>query len=480
LRENGKQRTENVFLEIHVEGINDARTWKCALEFYYANEESFYCRPVQASDGGLMEVPNIAGEVTIAFLPPMSGLAASETRLDSGALNVRLGEGRTAEVLRNLCYEVLQGEDGDRRWDSIIDMMRELFGVSLNQPRYVAERGEITMSYRDQSGVELDLSASGRGQQQTLLLLAHMHANRGSVLMLDEPDAHLEVLRQRQIYEVLNQNAAATGSQIIAASHSEAILNEAADRDVVIAFVGTPHRIDDRGSQVRKALSEVGFDQYYQAEQTGWVLYLEGSTDLAVLRALAQELDHPAKAALDRPFVHYVLDQPSKAESHFRALREAKTNLIGIAIYDRLTRELPRGEGLEHLMWRAKEIENYLCEREALLSFAESLGETQQGSLFGVEWKQAMVESIQEIESALTALGKPDPWGNDVKATDDFLDPVFAKFYQKLGIENLTRKSSYYELAQFVSRDYIDDDVVTKLDAIHRVANNAIQGKVDE
>lgn len=55
------------------------------------------------------------------------------------------------------------------------------------------------MTYRTRAGVQLDLSASGRGQQQTLLLLAHMTANPGSVLLLDEPDAHLEILRQRQI-----------------------------------------------------------------------------------------------------------------------------------------------------------------------------------------------------------------------------------------------------------------------------------------
>jgi hypothetical protein len=333
------------------------------------------------------------------------------------------------------------------------------------------------MTYKDQGGAELDLSSSGRGQQQTLLLLAYMSANRGSVLMLDEPDAHLEVLRQRQIYDVLNRSAAATGSQILAASHSEAILNEAADRDVVIAFVGKPHRIDDRGSQVRTALTEVGFDQYYQAEQTGWVLYLEGSTDRAVLRALARELDHPAATALERPFVHYVTNQPGQAESHFRALREAKPDLIGIAIYDRLQKDLPQGEGLEHLMWRAREIENYLCERDALLAFVESQGSVEHGSLFGEEWTQAMDESIRDIESALAALGKPEPWGDEIKATDDFLDPVFAKFYQKLGIQNLTRKSSYYELARFVEREQIDEDVVIKLDAIHRVAENATRGK---
>lgn len=92
------------------------------------------------------------------------------------------------------------------------------------------------------------------GLQQTLLLLAYISAHPGSVLLLDEPDAHLEILRQRQIYQVLTELAREYGSQIVAASHSEVILNEAADRDVIIVFLGTPHRIDDRGSQLLKSL----------------------------------------------------------------------------------------------------------------------------------------------------------------------------------------------------------------------------------
>src|SRR3970282_878169 len=122
------------------------------------------------------------------------------------------------------------------------------------------------MAYEEPNGIKLDCSSSGRGLQQTLLLLSHLYANPGAVLLLDEPDAHLEVLRQRQTYNLLIQIAEQQGSQIIAASHSEIVLAEAADRDVVIAFVGVPHRIDDRGSQVLKSLRDIGFDQYYQAE----------------------------------------------------------------------------------------------------------------------------------------------------------------------------------------------------------------------
>ena len=47
----------------------------------------------------------------------------------------------------------------------------------------------------------------------------------------------IEILRQRQIYRLLRL---LRSNQIIAASHSEVLLNEAADKDLVIAFVGEP------------------------------------------------------------------------------------------------------------------------------------------------------------------------------------------------------------------------------------------------
>ena len=103
----GRQRTSNIRIDLVVEGVTSDQHWECGLEFDYANEESFYCRPLRLSKDGTavrMPVPDEAGRTRIAFLPPLSGLAATETRLDHGAVNVRIGEGRTAEVLRNLCF----------------------------------------------------------------------------------------------------------------------------------------------------------------------------------------------------------------------------------------------------------------------------------------------------------------------------------------------------------------------------------------
>ena len=471
----GKQITRNIRIDIIIEGVTNGKKWRCGLEFDYANEESFYCRPLRLDDSKSperMAIPDVAYKTRIAFLPPMSGLATNEVRLDPGALNVLLGEGRTAEVLRNLCYRVL-AENGDRtRWQKICDEIQRLFGVSLNDPVYNAERGDIELTYRDQ-GVQLDMSSAGRGLQQTLLVLAHLVANPGCVLLIDEPDAHLEILRQREIYQLLTDSALEVGSQIIAASHSEVVLNEAADRDVVVAFVGRPHRIDDR-AQVAKALKEIGFDQYYQAETQGWILYLEGATDLTILLGFARSLAHPAQRALERPFVKYVGNQPIKARDHFYGLREAMPDLVGFALFDRINKELHEGRALVERMWSKCEIENYICREENLLSWAKSHAESEGvGPLFSAPWAQHMRESIEEISAALAKLNKGSPWSPDTKVSDEFLTPLFRTFFARLELPNMMNKTDFHVLTRFVPKERVDDEVVQVLDDIYGVAQRA-------
>jgi predicted ATPase len=483
-RVEGGQQTRNVRVDIAVTGVTDGKQWTCGLEFDYANEESFYCRPLRlsdAADSARMPVPEQAAEVRIAFLPPMSGLASNETRLDPGAVQVRLGEGRTAEVLRNICHQVAQENPG--AWNDIVETTQRLFGARVEKPFYIPERGEIEMRFRTRAGAtRLDLSSSGRGFQQTLLLLTHLAANPGSVLLLDEPDAHLEILRQRQVYQILVETARRHDCQVIAASHSEVVLNEAADRDVVVAFLGKPHRIDDRGSQLLKSLKEIGYDQYYQAEQTGWVLYLEGSTDLAILRSLAQKSGHPAAAALEQPFVHYVFNQPPKARDHFHGLREAKKDLVGFALFDRLDRELQPSASLDEYAWTRRELENYLCSRDVLLAWAKDAAREMAGGgpLIELDWEKTMEAEIGKLENALRTLGKNSPWSPDIKATDEFLDPLFENFFLALGLPPLMRKTDYHQLARYVPPAEVDAEVKAVLDRIAAAKKKARPRTDDE
>ena len=472
--EDGNQRTDNIRIDVIVEGVTEDRHWACGLEFDYANEESFYCRPLRTGGGGRMPVPFEAGKTQIAFLPPMSGLSATEILLPDGAVKVRIGEGRTAEVLRNLCYAISSDTDRPGLWEGLVAQIDRLFGIRLEEPRHAPQRGEIEMAYRE-DGVLLDLSSGGRGLQQTLLILAYLCANPGNVLLLDEPDAHLEILRQRQIYGMLSETAARSGGQVVAASHSEVLLNEAADKDLVIAFVGRPHALGGRTSQLRKSLAEIGWDQYYQAEQKGWVLYLEGSTDLAILRAFARRLDHKAAAdALQRPFVHYCGNRPGRAQSHFHGLGEAAPALKGLALFDRLDSDPQPGAGLSILSWRRRKIENYFCDPSALDSWARApLPGDGPGELFAEDRAGKMREAIAEVSAAMATLDRGNPWDAGAKVSDDFLTPLFRSYFAKLNLPNLMQKKNFYELADHVPDHEIDPEVREKLDAIAEVAESA-------
>jgi ABC-type transport system involved in cytochrome c biogenesis ATPase subunit len=476
-KQNGKTQTQNVRIDIIVDGVRDGKAWSCGLEFDYANDESFYCRPLRLSqekDSQRMAVPPEAAETLIAFLPPMSGLTDREFLKQPGEIGFLIGQGETAQVLRNLCYRLFNQAGKPDAWREVCTHIQSLFGVRLQPPKLL-ERSEITMAYQDSGECELDISSAGRGLQQTLLLLARLYENPKTVLLLDEPDAHLEVLRQRQIYQLLTAVTAKQGSQIIAASHSEVVLNEAANRDVVIAFVGQPHRMDDRGQQVLKALTDIGFDQYYQAELKGWALYLEGSTDLAILQAFAETLQHPAARVLDRPFVHYLTTNlPARAREHFFGIQEAKPDLVGFALFDRIDRPLVSDTPLTETMWKKREIENYLCQESVLIAYARH---DQPDDLFGRaevgRREQTMRECIQEISAALRTLRRLEPWSADIKASDDFLDPLFQLFFDRLELPNLLRKTDYHVLARLVPREKIDPEITAKLDGIVAVAKKA-------
>jgi ABC-type taurine transport system ATPase subunit len=472
---NGKQGTDKVFITLTARGVHQDQPWTCALEFYYANEESFYCRIKDSEDG---IIPDAVRHHPVVFLPPMSGLAEKEHRKEAGEIGVLIGEGQTAQVLRNLCWQLFSKENKSL-WKTLVANVDQLFHIKLQEPIYIPERSELSLTYKERSGIELDLSSSGRGCQQVLLLFSYMLANPGSVLLLDEPDAHLEILRQRDVYNLLTDTASANGSQIIAASHSEIILQEAAERDVVIAFVGTPHRIDVRSKgQVKKALESIRMADYYLAEQKGWMLYLEGSTDLAILRCLADRLKHPAGRYLSDsvPVIYLGTNLPQEARNHFQGLREAKPNLVALALFDRVDKELHSGSQLIERMWSQREIENYLVTPESLRSFvmADLIEDDLIARAERINRLAILEPCIVEITNALRLTGEPDPWGPEIKVTDRFLDPLFKLFFERLGTPQRTFKRDYHGLAAAIPIHQVDPEIHSMLDLIAETASRAM------
>jgi energy-coupling factor transporter ATP-binding protein EcfA2 len=476
-KKNETSTQQPVLVEVTLDGETEGEKWSCGLEFQFATSETIYCRPLKSNETlphNSTSIQQAAISAKFALLPPMSGLSSSEAEIQPGRIQTLIGEGRTAEVLRNLCLSVFR--ENPAAWSDISERMKSMFGVEIMSPKRDTVRGIVEMSYKDmKQETELDLSSAGRGQLQTLLLLAYLYSNPGSTLLLDEPDAHLEILRQRQIYDAISDVAKKTGSQIIAASHSEVILQEAAQRDMVISFVGKPKRIDDRGSQLLKSLKEIPFDHYYQASILKFVLYLEGSTDLEFLRAFARISGHPVRDKLDRVYVHYVGNNAQAARNHFHALKQAEADLRGLAIFDNLERQPESTPPLSIRMWKKREIENYICTKDILLRFAyDETGKEEDNLILRAEGErrvQAMISSINAIEAAAITMDVDSPWSADYKVSDKFLDRIFQKYYSSIGLSNAMRKTNFHRIANVVKPEEIDPEIIEALDEINNLLN---------
>lgn len=127
-------------------------------------------------------------------------------------------------------------------------------------------------------------------------------------------------------------------------------------------------------------------------------------------------------------------------------------------------------------MWSRRELENYLCHKETLLVFAAAEGQRQHGELFIQQWCNAMEDAISEIEQAFKTLGK-DPWGADIKASEELLSPLFQRFYEKFNLPNLMKKTIFYILAGFVPRAKIEPEIQQMLNDINDILSKAAQAK---
>ncbi|NQT83767.1 AAA family ATPase [bacterium] len=480
-----------LLVEILVEGVTRGNDWKFGMELEYQGPEMLYCRPMRVAPKSdeRMSIPEEVRDLTIVHLPPLAGLRREEEKLEEGSLNVRIGEGRAGDVIRNLLYNVAEtGKPED--WGELKKRVADFFQVELLRPQFIPSTAEIVVQYRNglprpdgrNPHPKLDLANGGSGFHQVTLLLAFLYARSGSVLLLDEPDAHLEIIRQRDIYRLLTDLAAERDAQLIVATHSEVILDET-PHDHIVAFLGsTPHMLisSQQKSQVRKSLSEIHSKDYLLAEQCGCVLYVEDYTDVDILREWAQVLGHRAVRFLSSPFAVYVGNVPAKAREHFFGLREAYPSLKGLLLIDRTNIGLHEKSDLVELMWDRQEIENYLIVPSAIQRFCEAelrktrgLPEDSTGPDMFVDQELKEVPRLLKkyiLRDVFTDPLKDIPFLRGTKMSEVVLDPFFRNFYGLIKEYNLMPKSKFYRLAAVMKQDEIHPDVRAKLDAIAELA----------
>lgn len=478
------------------------------MRFRSRGDELVYCAPDDSVIADL-DLIRHAASIRVELLYPMSGLEIEEPVLQPGRVDVLLGQGRTADVLRNLCLMVAKSSMDD--WKCVAALMQRLFNIRLGQPRETT-RGSITLHYQ-QPGVkeQLDISSAGRGMLQMLLVFAYLYAHKGSVLLVDEPDAHLEILRQKQVYVLLRDIASENGSQVVMVTHSEVILDEALDTNLTLLLEG---RADDlaKKQDIRNSLKHFGAEHYVKARTRGYVLYVEGGTDVDMLRGFAEKLEHPVAGIWDERINSFYVqnnypNQDMQAElerveggfgvtprEHFSGLCKLLPELQGLAILDNDGKDRQdRDEGaLKTRYWQRYEPENYFITPDLLRRYAyeQYLGD---GDLFNQQRKEAIDEALAEtLRDDVFAGSQADyeTWVNsppdaarliwesrtERRKLSTVAEAFFRRLKQKLGGEILLTKGELHRLiphAQLTS--VAEDEIREKLDLLHRLFERAQQ-----
>lgn len=456
---------------IEVEIASD-QGWTLPMEIISDTSEQVFVRPRK-------EVPTDAARsaaVNAVFVPPMTGLATEEPLYANPEfVSLRLSQARPGDVLRNiLCEASRSGEV----WEALTSAIHRLFGYQLFPPDPAG--AYILAEYAARpGGPRFDLASAGSGFQQVLMLLAFLNTRPGSVLLLDEPDAHLHVILQDAIYSELRAAAAAKKSQLVIATHSEVIINSVEPRELIVVLDRPrPLATTEERSRLIRSLEVLSNEDVALATQAPGVLYLEDYTDLEILRAWARILEHPSLELLTtRLFWRKTVSQPRAgaagipARDHYGALQLVRDDLPGLELLDGDARpEIPEtpitGKGLQRLRWKRYEIESYLVHPGSLERFVEVQLGPGEHSRLGREALRTAMEKLLRADFLKEPLN-PEPLVENYLRTTKARTTILPPLLDAAGLPAFPH-TRYHEIAAAMKPEEIHPEVREKLAGIRQ------------
>ena len=448
-------------IEILVEADGAGGAWVCGVEIHYTNTEMVYVRPSGAADLDRDALtafpPPPARDLEVTHLPALFGIARDEPRHERGMQDLLASSGRPGDILRNLLFEVSREEN---EWRRLTERVRGLFGIELHPPKFHPARPYLLCEYGEpgRGGERLDLAGAGSGALQAILLFAFLHARRGAVLLLDEPDAHQHVMLQRQVYQGVREVASRRDGQVIAATHSEVVLNTTEPTEILGFFGSGPRALATPQDRTRlvDALRELEVSDLLRARERGAILYVEDGSDEDILREWARILEHPARKFFALPNIRRLRGRlPKQARRHFSLLWTEFPELPGLCLLDGNNRD-GKDEGADQagffvLQWRRYEIENYLLHPDAIRRFVERTT--------GTSPDEIDAEFRRQLPDGTDFFGD-HPLLRRVKASEDILLPMLERAGRR------TKKTDLYQLAAVMKPEEIHPEVREKLDRI--------------
>ena len=314
------------------------------------------------------------------FVTPPGTVTSREDMMPQGNYQGMLAQGKGSQLWRNAIWWSVQ-QEGYEAFESVKALVTRYFpDVEVLQPTLgISNPPEILLTYKERSGVKLDIAQSGAGLRTFLTLARLLEQSSASILLLDEPDAHLHASQQVVVINLLMDTALEQGKQVIIASHSPEFIVRTPVECLRWIEPGNPNAQPD---EMRMLLERLGVTP--DVHLTGHkfpavIVYVEGKTDKPVMESLVAwcRQKHP-----ELPSVTVATHRDGRFDAPAlqaisRVIKEMKghTRIVGIRDRDWYYHELPSaepevksGDGWVLLTLPCKELENLFCDPEFLFS----------------------------------------------------------------------------------------------------------------
>ena len=236
------------------------------------------------------------------FVPASIGIVAEEEYRTPARRSALVASGRHNEIVRNYLSEL----DPDQR-DELSKLLEKYFHATIEVPIFDEQKDQfISALYRSEEG-EHDLYSAGGGFLQIVEVLAFIFRGSPGVVLLDEPDSHLNSSLQHAFVDILEWLANRRNFQVLMATHSKEIINyvDASRLIPIDRKAGKAEALKREASTVTllKELGVIDNVDAYQIVKQRSILIVEGPTDRELIPRLAAKggatlFDGPSRVSI--------------------------------------------------------------------------------------------------------------------------------------------------------------------------------------
>lgn len=174
---------------------------------------------------------NQAIEQKLAFIPGLVGILSQEPYVTPARRSAMSIEARYSEMYRSALFHL--NSTDKKALKAINSTLKKHLSIEITSIKFDPEKDIYVDIEYTQSGTALDLASAGSGMLQLIQVLVYIYLHKPTLLLIDEPDAHLHPELQVRLGTVLKDMTDDLHAQLIVATHSPDVIDAFSPKEVI-------------------------------------------------------------------------------------------------------------------------------------------------------------------------------------------------------------------------------------------------------